>query len=123
MRNIILILTSVLIISCVKSKEEIEKENSINDLILSVDFFVNNLNTTVGNYSIFESEEKAIITKDKKYRIAPVGRLINVKLIEYSNDSVYESLNHFLNNHYSKDDRVNKVYINAGGTIMVDCRY
>jgi len=52
----------------------------------------------------------------------PVGRLINVKIMKAVSDDIYKKLQEDLMNHYKNDKRVNKVYINTVGTIMIDCR-
>jgi len=52
----------------------------------------------------------------------PVGRLINVKILKVVSDDIYKDLKEDLKSHYKDDTRVNDVYINNGGTIMIDCR-
>ncbi|WP_185967812.1 hypothetical protein [Formosa sediminum] len=52
----------------------------------------------------------------------PFGRLINVKIMEVVEDETYKDLRDDLTDHYEDDNRVNKVYINQGGTIMIDCK-
>ena len=52
----------------------------------------------------------------------PIGRLINVKILKSVNDDIYKDLEENFISHYKKDKRVNKVYINNGGTIIIDCR-
>jgi hypothetical protein len=52
----------------------------------------------------------------------PVGRLINVKIMEAVDNEVYKELEEDLKSHYKDDERVNDVYINNAGTIMIDCR-
>ena len=61
-------------------------------------------------------------TSDGLYTIMPMGRLINVKIEKSVEDKVYEDLRKDLEKHYHNDSRVNKVYINQGGTVMIDCR-
>ena len=51
-----------------------------------------------------------------------MGRLIIVKIEEYVPDEKYESLRKSLEKRYKRDSRVNKVYINQGGTVVIDCR-
>ena len=51
-----------------------------------------------------------------------MGRLIIVKIEEYVPDDKYEALRKDLERHYKKDSRVNRVYINQGGTVVIDCR-
>lgn len=52
----------------------------------------------------------------------PIGRLINVKILKAVTDDVYRDLEEDLESHYKNDRRVNNVYINNAGTIMIDCR-
>ena len=61
-------------------------------------------------------------TTDRLYTVTPIGRLVNVKIQKVVSNKEYESLRKGLEKHYKNDSRVNKVYINQGGTIMVDCR-
>ncbi len=51
-----------------------------------------------------------------------MGRLINVRIEDVASDEEYEKLRKALESHYAGDTRVNKVYINRAGTIMIDCR-
>ncbi|PHR18259.1 MAG: hypothetical protein COA38_20130 [Fluviicola sp.] len=52
----------------------------------------------------------------------PTGRLIIVKYLNADNNNKYEDLKSDLKSHYSDDDQVNDVYINQGGTVVIDCR-
>ena len=61
-------------------------------------------------------------TSDGKYQIIPVGRLLNVKILEVVDDDTYRALRDDLARHYDKDNRVRDVYIAAAGTVMIDCR-
>ena len=62
-------------------------------------------------------------TSDGKYKIAPTGRLVNVRIESYeATEEDYEKLKVKLLKHYKNDSRVNNVYICGGGTIMIDCR-
>jgi hypothetical protein len=86
------------------------------------DEFVEKLQTTYESYGIFGGMDKTKYTKDKEYKVFPMGRLINVRIERYADDDEYESLRKALESHYSGDSRVNQVYRNQGGTIMIDCR-
>ena len=61
-------------------------------------------------------------TSDGQYQVMPVGRLINVKILKVVSDDVYKDLEEDLKRHYKDDKRVNDVYRNNGGTLMIDCR-
>jgi hypothetical protein len=84
--------------------------------------FVESLQTTVESYGILNGEEYKKITNDGKYQVMPFRRLVNVKILDVVSDDVYEDLKEDLKGHYEDDNRVNEVYINNGGTIMIDCR-
>ena len=61
-------------------------------------------------------------TKEGYYKITPMGRLIIVKIDSFVEDKVYDELKKDLANHFKRDRRVNKVYVNQAGTVVVDCR-
>lgn len=52
----------------------------------------------------------------------PSGRLIIVKFLDAADNKNYTELKEDLSDHYSGDKRVNEVYINQGGTVVIDCR-
>jgi hypothetical protein len=52
----------------------------------------------------------------------PIGRLINVKILKIVKEDYYKELENDLKEHYKNDKRVNDVFINNAGTIMIDCR-
>lgn len=91
------------------------------DLYEQTDYFVEQLSTTYQSYGLLGLSEKRT-TKDGKYSATPMGRLIIVKIEEYVSDDKYESLRKDLERHYKNDRRVNRVYINQGGTVVIDCR-
>lgn len=107
------IITTILISSC-NSKQNKE-------LFEITDYFVNSLNTTFETYGMSGMKYQKE-TSDGYYAVTPMGRLINVKIQKGVEDKVYEELRKDLEKHYKKDTRVNEVYINKGGTIMIDCR-
>lgn len=91
------------------------------NLYEQTDYFVEQLSSTYQSYGLQGLSEKRT-TKDGKYSVIPMGRLIIVKIEEYVPDDKYESLRKDLERHYKKDSRVNRVYINQGGTVVIDCR-
>ncbi len=95
--------------------------SSRSNLYEQTDYFVDQLSTTYQSYGLQGLSEKKT-TKDSKYSITPMGRLIIVKIEDYVPDKEYESLCKDLERHYKKDNRVNRVYINQGGTVVIDCR-
>jgi hypothetical protein len=113
MKKIIYFLILAFVVSCSPSKKE---------LYSITDSFVESLQSTYDSYGILGVKEHIKTTSDGKYQIMPVGRLINIKILEVVSDDVYKDLKEDLKNHYKNDKRVNDVYINNGGTIMVDCR-
>ena len=59
---------------------------------------------------------------DGYYQITPIGHLVVVKITDVVDDDEYETLCDRLAKHYKKNKVVNKVYINQGGTVVIDCR-
>ncbi len=86
------------------------------------DDFVEKLQTTYQSYGMLGGMKYTQYTKDKEYKVNPMGRLINIRIEHYADDEEYESLRKALESHYSNDRRVNQVYRNQAGTIMIDCR-
>jgi len=93
-----------------------------NELFKITDSFVESLYSTYESYGAFGSSEFSQTTSDGLYRVMPIGRLINVRIEKVVEDSEYEKLLSSLEKHYKNDTRVNQVYINRGGTIIIDCR-
>ncbi|GHU43528.1 hypothetical protein FACS1894190_14120 [Spirochaetia bacterium] len=110
--SLVLLLVS-LIIGCSLGNSELFKET---------DAFVESLFTTYESYGALGGAKYAKTTNDGLYTVMPIGRLINVKIQKVVDDEVYEKLRKSLERHYKNDKRVNQVYINQGGTIMIDCR-
>ena len=111
----------ILFCICVLSLSFCSSCSSHSDLYKQTDFFVDKLSTTYQSYGLQGLSEKRT-TEDGKYSATPVGRLIIVKIEEYVSDDKYESLRKDLERHYKNDRRVNRVYINQGGTVVIDCR-
>ncbi len=113
MKRILLILILLFVFSCNSEKKE---------LFDITDSLVESLQTTYESYGVLGGNEHEKTTKDGLYRVKPIGRLINVKILKPVEDDVYEELKLELKNHYEGNSSVNDVYINNGGTIMIDCR-
>lgn len=86
------------------------------------DEFVEELQTTYESYGLVGGMEHEKYTENGEYKVLPIGRLINVRIERVATDEEYESLLKALESHYSDDPRVNQVYLNQAGTIMIDCR-
>ena len=110
---IIYLILLVTVFGCSQSKKELYE---------ITDKFVLSLETTYESYGTLGGLEFSESTSDELYKVTPIGRLINVKIQKYVPDEEYEKLRKSLEKHYKNDSRVNKVYINQGGTIMIDCR-
>ena len=95
--------------------------NTHSNLYESTDYFVEQVSTTYQSYGLQGLSEKRYTT-DSKYSVTPMGRLIIVKIEKYATNDEYESLKKDLERHYKKNGRVNRVYINQGGTVVIDCR-
>jgi len=91
------------------------------ELFRETDKFVESLFTTYESYGL-QGGDHAVTTSNGLYRIMPIGRLINVRIEKVVSDEEYEKLRKALERHYRNNIRVNQVYINQGGTIMIDCR-
>lgn len=113
MKKFIYFLILAFVVSCSPSKKE---------LYGITDSFVESLHTNYDSYGILGGKEHMRTTSDGQFQIMPVGRLINVKILKVESDDVYKDLQEDLKNHYKNDKRVNDVYINNVGTIMIDCR-
>lgn len=109
---IICVLIALVFTSC-ENKRELYKQ---------VDFFVEQLNTQYARYDAFGNHSTDVVCGSTPYRVSPMGRLIIVKIDKYVPDSEYEKLRKSLERRYKKDKRVNQVYINRSGTVVVDCR-
>lgn len=83
------------------------------------DKYVESLYTKYESYGFAGNAE---LTKNGKYQVMPIGRLINVKIMDSVADSKYENLRKILETHYRNDDRVKDVYRAQVGTLMIDCR-
>lgn len=113
MKKLILITITALLIGCSSSKTE---------LFSITDSFVESLQTTYESYGTFGALKYQKITSDHKYQITPIGRLINVKILEEVSSKEYRDLAKKLEKHYKSDSNVHDVYISEAGTIMIDCR-
>lgn len=93
------------------------------ELYEKTDHFVENLHSIYSSYGLLGGGRYAEYAENGKYKIEPVGRLINVRIEEYfTSRDEYEDLRKSLERHYSRDSRVNSVYICGAGTVMIDCR-
>lgn len=113
MKKLIYFSILVLLVSCSPRKKEFYG---------ITDSFVESLQTTYDSYGILGDKEHVKSTSDGQYQVMPVGRLINVKILKVVSNDVYKELEKNLESHYKNDKRVNDVYINNAGTIMIDCR-
>ena len=92
------------------------------ELFEKTDHFVEQLNTQYESYGLLGTDQYKVLTSDGRYQVMPIGRLINVKILEVVDDDAYRGLREDLANHYRNDNRVNDVYIAEAGTVMIDCR-
>ena len=107
-----IIVCVTLFLGCSPSKKELYKVT---------DYFVESLETNYESYGL-AGWKHTKTTESGLYRVTPMGRLISVKILEVVENDMYEDLKEDLKSHYRNDKRVNDVYINQGGTIMIDCR-
>jgi uncharacterized protein (DUF1919 family) len=93
------------------------------DLYEETDDFVESF--TVGgvySYGIFGPLHYEKFTSNGNYKIAPVGRLVNVRIEKEHDQSDYEDLAKKLRDRYKNNPNVKDVYISNGGTLIIDCR-
>lgn len=115
MKKVLFVLfLTVLLVSCGEFRHR--------DLYEKTDYFVESLHTTIESYGLLGGSNYTKYAEDGKYKIMPIGRLVNVRIEEYATAEDYEDLRKSLENHYKGDSRVNNVYICSAGTVMIDCR-
>jgi hypothetical protein len=119
MKKIFIYALLLLLASCAEFEKEINKNKELYSL---TDYFVQSLQTSYRSYGLFSGEAHKKITSDMEYQVMPLGRLINVKILRVVGDDIYYDLKRDLEEYYKHDSRVNRVYINNAGTIMIDCR-
>ncbi len=73
------------------------------------DSIIESLYTTHDSFGINEVKDHIKITSDGKFQLSPIGRLINVKIMEVVSDDVYIDLKEEIKNHYKDDIRVKDV--------------
>lgn len=115
-----LILGAILFFGVVSCNLSTFKNND--ELFSKTDSFVSNLQTNYNSYGLLGGMEFKETTSDNVYQIMPIGRLINVKILDHEKGGDYPQLMEDLKQHYEGKPNVNDVYICAGGTVMIDCR-
>ena len=101
-----------LLITCASDKKELYK---------ITDDFVESLYTKYDAYDL-SGVNYMKTTESGFYRVIPFGRLINVKILGEIKNDTYKDLKEDLKSYYRDDKRVHTVYLNSGGTVMIDCR-
>ena len=117
-RFLLVLFSSMFMVSCDAVNDY--EENS--ELYEITDRFVESLQTTYRSYGTFGGLDHTEYTKDRSYKVMPVGRLINVRIERVTKEGEYEELRSELKRHYNGNIHVNDVYICGGGTVMIDCR-
>ena len=109
MKKYVLLLTLAIALSgCVKEQSA---------LTSAVDYYVEQLSTLVQSYGL-----RGDTTETEIYSISALGRLVVVKINEPASEEEYAKLEKFLERKYKSNPAVSRVYINQGGTVVVDCR-
>jgi len=103
---------AITLASCVEKNKELYKVT---------DHFVTELSTTYEHYDIFG--HYSTYTEGGEYQVTPIVRLIVVRIEKNPTDKKYNDLVKTLKKHYKNDARVNDVYRNQGGTVVIDCRH
>ena len=61
--------------------------------------------------------------KQKRFRVGDYRNFVMARnILEIVKEDYYKELENDLKEHYKNDKRVNDVFINNAGTIMIDCR-
>lgn len=89
-------------------------------LFAETDHFIGMLDTVYERYDAFG--KKATDTRDGKFTVTPIGRLIIVKKKALASDITYSQVQAELEIHYKNERKVNDVFLNNGGTVTIDCR-
>ena len=111
MKKISLIcMLTLMMSSCVKEQS---------DLVDAVNHYIESFNT-IHSYGIVSRESK--VTTNGTYTVSPIGRLVIVKINEPVGTEEYEKLQKVLSRRFKSNRCVRNVYINQGGTVVVDCR-
>lgn len=92
------------------------------EMIALVEHFVTELENPGKIYAIKTAAKHGQRTTCGKYRVQPLGRMVNVKIMQGVPVVDYEILKNDLAAHYADDPRVKRVFISQLGTVMVDCR-
>ena len=93
------------------------------ELYEETDDFVESLTMRgVYSYGITGPLRYERFTSNGNYKIAPLGRLVNVRIEKQHDRSDYEFLVGKLRKRYKNNPKVKNVYISRGGTLMIDCR-
>lgn len=130
-RVLTLLLIALSIVACnnsigdTKDKEETKEcsvDPKLKELCEITDYFVDQLSTKYESYGIAGGFDHVRFTRDRRYKVTPIGRMINVRIEKSMPRSSYNELRRNLSKYYKNNRRVNSVYINKAGTIMIDCR-
>jgi hypothetical protein len=114
---------SVVLFMLVLSSCNIVNDIKYRDLYNHTDYFIEELYSFYGYESYgLEGTKYQKETANGEFQITPIGRLINVKRLEYTTNKEYEELKNIIKNHYKNNWKVKDVYICGYGTIMIDCR-
>lgn len=97
-----------------------EEQDSFSSLFSQTDYFIGMLDTVYEHYDAFGLHAKD--SSDGKYTITPIGRLIVVKKKTQAGDVSYSEIKEALTSHYKNNSKVEKVFLNNGGTVTIDCR-
>lgn len=117
MKNLLNLFTILILITC-SSCNYIK----YNDLYKETDDIIESLQTKYESYGVLGIDKYSRTTDDGLYNIAPIGRLIIVRINKSVSTDKYEDLKNALKDHYEDNIYVNKVYLNSGGTVTIDCR-
>lgn len=100
-------------------KEDAESQ-TFSALFAETDHFIDMLDTVYERYDAFG--KKATDTRDGKFTVTPIGRLVIVKKKASASEITYTQIQTALEDRYRNKPKVNDVFLNNGGTVTIDCR-
>ena len=93
------------------------------DVCVMTDKYIEKLYTTYDSYGLTCTNDKVEDTCHMRYIVSGVGRMVIVKIDnENASKKDYLCLKNILKHRYENSNYVNRVFINSGGTISIDCR-
>ena len=94
----------------------------VQEMLDIVEGFVTELENPATTFPLMKAAKLGQLTTCGTYRVQPLGRMVNVKIMQAVPAVDYEILKNDLAAHFADDARVKRVFVSQVGTVMVDCR-